>query len=1154
MNSQHIRYVSFIFVLLLSHHFANAQSFDHFAKDQQVHGFRVVNLYSSTAGITGAKFVHIQTGTPVIIMQMETVPQVLTWADTPVEDNRGLPHALEHLLIGKGTTGRKFNLLREMRLGESSARTSRAFVYYGLSSDAGGNDFFELFHALLEALYHPDFTDAEAEQEFYHFVVTGTGSKKKLIEAGTVYNEMQAVPHRYDYYFALNKLLFGKQSPFAFDSRGEPDDMREVSPKDIRQYHARYYHPGPSTGFIFVFPPKMSILEILERISGELSGFAGPGHTFTRPHEIGEPRYPIDSLEDHGPQIYPFVGASDSAPAIVHVAWRPSRISSARELKLLHLLIHGLGGGEGSLLQRRAVDSSSRLIDTHATGVDAQLILENSAAFPVPVVEFSGIPGDRTTPASLEELRTLVVNTLRQLSEAPDGSEIVKQFNRSSAAYARSLERDEVVSSRSAPGFGSLQTGDEWKTHFELLELNPSFVRSTTEKEVWRSLDAELASSNNIWRELINSLHLLEMPYVTAAIPSNRLLNEIENEKKKRVEKKTAELASLYHTTDEAAALDRFQKEQSLESREVDLIDSRTPHFRFTDHPPMTPDGNIRFKQFRIASVPAFAVLFRDPPTIDVDISFDLNGIPAKFYKYLPLLPNTLDSLGLKSGDLTLSYSDLLEKIQAQVYALSTGYEISALSHRKNLAIKISAVSEEECERGLALARDLITSNYLDNSNISRLRDLVNKRIAKEDAYIKQDIYGMNAAYSFRYRTDALFFALNSHTAMAHSVERLRWLLHEPVTKEQIGRLVQFSNEVLSSGTGISEQDMKLKLADLKVAGLESELLDYWKKNLESFPETGLASGLRRLAEEVTQDLAVGPDQTIKDLKHLQKLVMNRTTVRFNLIASSSEIGYLRRTLAKFLLSLPDAPSETMKGVRLAEPAHSEVRSQGSASYLAFVNPEHVTGSVAFYSDFPGFDQRDRKSLVTVLASKLYAGSGPKSLFMKTWERGLAYSNGIASDPSWRVIWYQATRVPSVPALLKFVDSVTSSPPSATGNAVDYALSQVFSFSRASMTFSERGRALAHDVQDGNDPDMIKRFSEAILRLRNDPTIDSDLMHSALPAICGVILNATCKDQHNPLGSLFLFVGNRQAIDEIQKELEIPELQRVYASELWLSD
>src|SRR5437016_1523361 len=76
-------------------------------QNQQVSDFRVDHLYSDPEGkIVAAKFVHVATGAPVFLLQLETAPQLLTWVNSPTDSNKGLAHALEHLLILKGTKGR----------------------------------------------------------------------------------------------------------------------------------------------------------------------------------------------------------------------------------------------------------------------------------------------------------------------------------------------------------------------------------------------------------------------------------------------------------------------------------------------------------------------------------------------------------------------------------------------------------------------------------------------------------------------------------------------------------------------------------------------------------------------------------------------------------------------------------------------------------------------------------------------------------------------------------------------------------------------------------------------------------------------------------------------------------------------------------------
>jgi Zn-dependent M16 (insulinase) family peptidase len=257
---------------------------------QQFADFRVANLYSDAVGrIVGAKFYHIRTAAPVFLLQIETVPKAFFWVDTPDHSDRGVPHALEHLLAGKGTKGRYVTLLTDMRLSESAAATYQDFNFYSFSSGTGIDGFFEELHAWLDALFHADFTNTEAERELYHFGISSDAAKKfTLVEEGSVYDEDQAGQSTETYYFELNKRLLGSQNPFSADIGGLPDPMREVTPQDIRQFYEEHYRLGPTTGFVFIIDPKKSVPDFLEKVSREFDGFAQTDVTNTAARLLGK--------------------------------------------------------------------------------------------------------------------------------------------------------------------------------------------------------------------------------------------------------------------------------------------------------------------------------------------------------------------------------------------------------------------------------------------------------------------------------------------------------------------------------------------------------------------------------------------------------------------------------------------------------------------------------------------------------------------------------------------------------------------------------------------------------------------------------------------------------------------------------------------------
>jgi hypothetical protein len=187
------------------------------------------------------------------------------------------------------------------------------------------------------------------------------------------------------------------------------------------------------------------------------------------------------------------------------------------------------------------------------------------------------------------------------------------------------------------------------------------------------------------------------------------------------------------------------------------------------------------------------------------------------------------------------------------------------------------------------------------------------------------------------------------------------------------------------------------------------------------------------------------------------------------------------------------------------------------------------------------------------LASKLASGTGPHTFFMKTIESGLAYSKSIGSDPRNRLLMYYADRVPDIASLVQLVNSVAASIPNLDdASLLDYTLQKAFPFQRSMSAFADRGKNLAHDINDGNEPAKIRRFSEAILRLRDDPGLMSEVTRSGLPSIGPVLLKPEFRNVQRSQRSIFFLVGPERLLAEAEKRLAIPRLLRMYPCDFWM--
>lgn len=1134
-------------------------------KDQKIADFRVANVYSDGDGsIVGAKFFHIPTGSTIFLLQIETVPQVFMWIDEPSDSDKGLAHSLEHLVYGKGIKGRYARLLTDMKLGSNSAFTAFYYNAYHFYSGGSTDDLLEQLHAWMDTLFRPDFSDVEAEREFYNFGETldpKTG-KRTLVEKGTVYNEMNAQPGISAYYFALRKQVYGKQNPLGFNSGGVPEAMRGVTPADIREFHAKHYSLGPQTGFIFALAPDNDVFEFLRKTGRELQQFtfAGPPRTPSTP---GTPRYPITPAASTEIGIYPFPGKSQAEPGQILFGWKAQKTESLLDVNLLQQFTRALARGEQSVLHKAIVDSKTRVVDSGATSVEASVSLDESPWFPAMEIYVDGVPGNRIAPALIEQLRAQVKKSIAEISAYPAHSPQLQAFNRLVSSHVKATRRFESVRTRNAPEFGLRYTSSAWKNLLDELEMDPAFNRSLTEEKAMQAMQEKLDSGENIWTGLIQKFGLLETPYAAASMPSPELLEREEKERQERVAAKIKLLMQHYNTTDDQQALKLFEQDEAAKTKEVETIEAKVPRPKFMGHPPMTQDDGIHYQQSTLLDVPVITTTFDRPPTIDLGLNFSLRRTPRKYYKYLPLLPRFVREVGLKEGEQALGYSDVLEQLERDIYRFTIDFETDELSHRADFSLRASAANTEEFRTALRWMERLLKSNNLDLANADRLRDIVEQAISADDSFTKQweEFWITDPAWAFRYQDDVLYLALKSTFTQAHWHSRMKWMLHPPVPAEEIDRVIASANQTLSSWDKekIDRQQMAQKLQALKHTGLEGELVEYWKKSLPSFADAELVSGLHRLTNEVQEDLKTGPKQTIQDLKDLQRLVIVRSALHLDMNLNQATLNEIKPDLLKFLGSIPVGERGQESGSEQGGPIVAKLRQrypefQGVFPYyVGFVNLEGVNGNTIFTARFPGYEDLDHASLLRSLSSRVRAGGGPQSLYMKTWEAGLAYGNGIRPLPARKMLYYYADRSPSISALVQLVNSLYDKLGELGNDSLaDYVLSQTFAYSRSMLTFTERARSMAADLRDGIKPEQIRRYAEAVLKLRSEPNFLMDLMKAAPDAADLVLLKPGEEQQQKAAQTIFFMIGPESMLAQTEQQLSIPRLLRLWPSDYWI--
>lgn len=1129
---------------------------------QLIAGFQVVAHYTNhTEQVVGLRLTHLATGLPLHFLWMDTAPQAAIMIRTYPDADHGAAHALEHLLLGKGTTGRALQTLADMRLGSITAGTAERYTWYHFYAGSGRTSFYEVLRQLLEALFHPDFSDAEAQQEVYQIGVatepqTGT---RWLTEQGTVYTEMHSQQGMYDSWYALLKLALGPDHPLTFQAGGTPDAIRRLTPQEIRRFHRQHYILGPSTPLVFVMDrqqPPEQVLTALERL---LFAFHHIESNAARETVVTSlPRILPAELRELRLVPRPSKDATDPAPIVF--GWPPVHLPSLDDRLRLDALLAALGQGPQSILYRRLVDRQTREIDLGATGVDSALLPTYDPAWPVSLVWIEGIPGDRITTERLEELRSHVQARLREIASYPDGSGELLALNRQIIAYLTARRRALTVWHASPPGFGQRRLEATWIEHLELLDQEPPGRRPLDWQPYWSRLGAEIESGTNIWRGVIERAGLLEIPYGTAAIPSPALLQQLEQERQARLATALATIQQRYNSVDDQEALRRFEADQSDQQAQRSGTTQLMTLPTFTMHPPRTFDDTLSYAQLTIAGVPAVASYVEGAALTEIGLAFDLQVVPRRLYRYLPLLPGLLRSTGVQEGEGGTPYRTFEEHIQRHLYRLETRYSATPEANRYELLITASGVGLKEFSAALESVRSVTQANALRPDNLSRIADLLQQHLSIERTLTQrpEEEWIETLAQAFRFQDNHLYLSLMAPPTRAHHLHRLAWQFAGPVPTETLQDLQVFATRLLASLRTVSVMEMASMLADLQETGLRGQLVDYWRGQLQAWPPALVWEGLQRLSVEALADLQVGPAQAIQEMRELQALIINRSRLRLWLMGDRRLLQEARPHVVSLLRSFPlrDVKAPRVDRTPVVWPRlHSRYPELaiGHPAYVGYIYEGSLTGNVVVTAKGPTYRDLDESAVITVLAGKSLAGTGPHTWYKKTWEAGLAYGNGLDVRPREGTILYYADRCPSVRATLAFIRTMAeeASQPS-QASAVDYALAQTFAFSRTALSPSARAEAMAIDLREGLTPERMQRFSQILRRLRTDP----QLLQHLREAVPRVVATVTLGPEHRALQSaaqaIFFVIAPESQLAELESDIPGKLLPRVWPSDFWL--
>ncbi len=196
--------------------------------------------------VTGARFMHLERDDDNHLFAVGF--------RTPPDDSTGVAHILEHTALcgSKHFPVRDpfFSMLKRSLNSFMNAMTASDWTLYPFSS-MNRKDFHNLLDIYLDAAFYPRLTQRDFGQEGHRLeYAVGDDSTSPLEYKGVVYNEMKGAMSDPSSLLTqrLDKHLY-PTTTYRHNSGGEPADIPTLNWQQLRDFHARYYHPSNSWFF-----------------------------------------------------------------------------------------------------------------------------------------------------------------------------------------------------------------------------------------------------------------------------------------------------------------------------------------------------------------------------------------------------------------------------------------------------------------------------------------------------------------------------------------------------------------------------------------------------------------------------------------------------------------------------------------------------------------------------------------------------------------------------------------------------------------------------------------------------------------------------------------------------------------------------------------
>ena len=661
-------------------------------------GFQVISQKElSEYRSRGIRLIHCETGAEVYHLYNEEPENLFAFTfRTPPYDNTGVPHILEHSVLAGS---RRFpikdpfvTLLKGSMQTYLNAFTFPDKTVYPASS-MNEKDLFNLMLVYGDAVFSPLLKEELFKQEGHHVefkTIDDPTSGLKIV--GVVYNEMQGKYSSPDALVAdwSYQSLF-PETPYGFDSGGDPVHIPELTYDAFVNFHKKYYHPSNCKIFLYGNIPTVKHLSFLqENFLSQFSRLSVPSTIpveprWTSPKKL-EITYPIKE------------GNSLNKKSSITVNWLTVPVTDPFLVIALEVLSEVLAGNAGSPLRKALVESKLGEDLSPSTGLETEL---------KELVFTAGIRG--TDPECAEKTEAVIINTLDNMRDHDLDEQILK------AAIQRVEFQNREIKGGLEPYALKVmrKTLRGW--------LHDVVPETTLEFNQWmKKLKQTIAEDKRFFSRLIEEQFLLNPHRSTLIVrPDPKHLPREEtrlNQWLKNVED------NLTAKEKENIVISVKKLKQFQEEPDSPELINKIPFLQLQDLPrevQVVPSEQISLSH-------GVSSYFHDIFTngiVYLDFAFDTQELTEGYLPFLPLLGKAVCGSGLPG----ITYDNVAQLLSLYTggftYHLSAGGDIHNLLNKKaHIFFRIKTLKENVKETFDLLKRLLIEADFDDRE---RVKDLI---------------------------------------------------------------------------------------------------------------------------------------------------------------------------------------------------------------------------------------------------------------------------------------------------------------------------------------------------------------------------------------------------------------------------------------------